>query len=260
MQTAEVASVTSSQQSRGMTKKWLISAVVFLLTIAIVASCVLVGIWMFTEQHKATLQFTMKLLDHGQAVGREEVITDVTDNVIQYHVTNNNSQWWIVEDYKTGLKVAKVNEGQGRFKCLVSVLQADRHGIRARDVHEQHVNSNEDNVVGGVEVTWVSKESVDDTSFLGEAARRLCVNTPVYWSHSYGVNTLPEASDTRSKRAADDKCIWCLCGYKFCFPYNSCSAVAATFQVVNGQITCNLHVGGDNCPRDRNVITAYNCP
>lgn len=47
-------------------------------------------------------------------------------------------------------------------------------------------------MVGGVEVTWVSKESVDDTSFLGEAARRLCVNTPVYWSHSYGVNTLPE--------------------------------------------------------------------
>lgn len=43
----------------------------------------------------------MKLLDHGQAVGREEVITDVTENVIQYHVTNNNSQWWIVEDYKT---------------------------------------------------------------------------------------------------------------------------------------------------------------
>lgn len=46
-------------------------------------------------------------------------------------------------------------------------------------------------------MTWVSKESVDDTSFLGEAARRLCVNTPVYWSHSYGVNTLPEGMSCR---------------------------------------------------------------
>lgn len=216
--TAVVSGPTDS--SKLLTKKRIISAVVAILVSAIVVTGIVVGIWIFTEQQRLMLQYTQNLVNNDGSKASQDVSTNKDENVVQYHVVKDNTEWWIVEDFNKNIKVAKVQDGSGVVKCLVSGLdeaQAQQPSdITAKSPQDQSA----DDAVSSAEMMTIAQDQVKDSSFLGKTASNLCANTPVYWTYKACFNTTTHSPESRDKRATL-LCTPCGCGYKVCLYYGS---------------------------------------
>jgi len=227
-------------------KKSMASYVVMVMMTTVVVAGILLGIWLFTEHNTTTLQNTLKLVD-------KKTDNDVNDNILQYHMTRNSSQLSIIDDFNRGLRVVKVPQGRGQFKCLVSILQ-NRHDVGA--------------VTIDTDVTQRTDEQlVKDGSFLSVAARTMCTDTPVYWSFPVVTSEFAlqsEQSSDRSKRQAYSNAFCrCECGFKLCIKYEDCGSHSPVFsRGSSGRQKCNVLIGGKNsCPSDRDVVYVVgNCP
>lgn len=231
----------SASERKFVTKKRIIAAIVAISVTAIVVTGIVVGIWIFTEQQKLMLQYTIKLTGTDGSKSTQDVSTNVAENVAQYHVVKGNTEWWVVEDFNKNIKVAKAKDQNGVIKCLVSGLD-EAQTVKPSDIKASSTVQDQkaEDSVNSAEMMTIAENPVKDTSFLGKTAATLCANTPVYWTYKTCLNETTEVDNpsTRSKRAGL-ACTPCGCGYKVCL---YCGTVYYTYvRYSNGYMTCTWY-------------------
>jgi hypothetical protein len=229
----------SASERKFVTKKRVIAAVVAVSLTAIVVTGIVVGIWIFAEQQRLMLQYTINLTGKDGSKSTQDVSTNMDENVAQYHVVKDNTEWWIVEDFNRNIKVAKAKDQNGVIKCLVSgldeALATKPADIVAPTVQDQKA----EDAVSTAEMMTIAQNPVKDRSFLGKTAATLCANSPIYWTYKTCLNeTTAVDTPERNKRAAL-ACTPCGCGYKLCL---YCGSIYYTYvRYSNGYMTCTWY-------------------
>jgi len=143
--------------------------VISLLITGLVVVAVLVSIRMITDSNMEIAKYSMN------ANGVKQNVT-TSENSVIYHVTRENIEAWIVQDFNTGLQVSKVL-ADGKATCYVTVLNrseaTDPSSIptTAPDTTKSQPKS---------AVYKVSPDMIPDITFLGKKGSALCANIPTY--------------------------------------------------------------------------------
>ena len=209
------ASAEGDQPSKksGITKRHVLYAVSAVLVIAIILVAILVGVYMFTESQKEITKFALQFKGHNNEEINEEVESDPNDNVVQYHLTKEGQDSYIVNDFNRGIQVLKITE-DGKSACFVTALNRSA-------VEDPAVITKTDNATIGNANYYYTRldDAVVDRSFLTKKALDLCKDVPLNWMVKR-CDTQYEADGNggRVKRG-----FWC--GFKKCCSRCCCSLV-----------------------------------
>jgi hypothetical protein len=159
----------------GITKRHVIYAISAVLIIAIVLVAILVGMYMFTESQKEITKFAFQFKGPNNEDINQGVESDPNDNVVQYHVTKEGQDAYIVNDFNRGMQVLKITENADSM-CYVTALNRsaadDPSVITGRD---KMVNK-------GANYTYTRyNDPVVDRTFLTKKALNLCRDIPLNW-------------------------------------------------------------------------------
>ena len=162
----------------GVTKRHVLYAVSAVLVIALILVAILVGLYMFTQSQKeiTKLAFQFKNLDNEDI--NQEVESDPNDNVVQYHVTKEGQDVYIVNDFNRGMQVVKITEN-GESACYITALNRSAAG----DPSLTSLITTPDKVtIKGASYTYSRLDDpVVDRSFLTQKALDLCKGVSLNW-------------------------------------------------------------------------------
>jgi hypothetical protein len=171
------ASAEGDQPSKksGVTKRHVLYAVSAVLVIAIILVAILVGVYMFTQSQKEILKFSLQYKGRNHEDINEEVESDPNDNVVQYHVTKEGQDSYIVNDFNRGIQVLKITE-DGESDCFATAL--NRSAVEDPAVITRTGNA----TIGNSTYYYTSlDDAVVDRSFLTKKARDICKDVPLTW-------------------------------------------------------------------------------
>ena len=153
-----------------LTKKHVLIAVISLLITGLVVTGVLVGIRIFTDSNLEVLKYTM------QANGVKQNVS-TSENSVIYHVTDDNSDTWIVQNFDTGLQVSKILS-DGKTACYVTALNKSG-AIPPSSIPTTSPDVKPDSPSSSV-IFKVLPDQIPDISYLGKKASTMCQNIPTY--------------------------------------------------------------------------------
>jgi len=242
---ATTQDVTGLKFRDRLRKKHVVIAVFSLLITGLLVTAVLVGIRMFTDSDLEQLKYSL------QANGVNQN-TSTDGNSVIYHVTKGDEEAWILDDFDRGLKVSKTII-DGTAICYVTALNKSM-AADATSIPSTTPKVDEDTPSDSV-IYKVMPEPIDDISFLGHRASKMCYNIPTYHAiPDCGESTsdindiaLTNTTDGRTKRTPAfcarcnlPNCL-CACG--------CCSLVCARFastryisQYIGGRWYCTYYV------------------
>jgi hypothetical protein len=237
----EADNAAGSPKKSGVMKKRVIVAVACVLTVAIVVAGILVGVKFFLDSTndivKKTLEFAV---DSSDSKVKQNVTTDVTNNIAEYHLEQDDREIWVVQDFSRDISVMKVRTTDGDV-CFVTPLNDTDTTVQ--DIRNATASSDPVETVRTKYI--ISEKPIKDKSVLGTAGQKLCSTANTYWmipvcdaaSSSDGNGTLTSG---RQKR-------WGIsCGIDFCYICIShwkikkcCTTLVKSFNVscVNGCIS-----------------------
>lgn len=221
--TSEPTVVFSTSEASGaklksrLTKKHVLIAIVSLLITGLVVTAVLVGIRIFTDSNLEVLKYTMKANGISQNVSTSE-------NSVIFHVTRDNLDAWIVQNFDTGLQVTKVL-ADGKTTCYVTALNRSV-AAEPSAIPSTAPADNADSQSNGA-VYEVLPDPVPDLAFLGKKASTMCQNIPTYHAvpdcgkaaknDASSLQNTTSIADHRGKRTPQPGCAryngqYCSCG------------------------------------------------
>ena len=204
----------------GKTKRHVLYAVSAVVVIAVVLVAILVGVYMFTESQKEITKFALQFKGSNNENFNEEVESDPNDNVVQYHVTKEGQDVYIVNDFNRGMKVVKITE-DGESECYVTALNRSA-------VDDPSVITGPDSLTTKEtkDVYTRLADPVVDHSFMTKKARDLCKGVPLYWIvKRCDTETETDVKDGRVKRASCQTCGgWRVCSDRCRVTYSRTSS------------------------------------
>jgi hypothetical protein len=164
-----------SSKKSGITKRHVFYSVSAVLVIAIILVAILVGVYMFTESQKEITKFAFQFKGRNNEDINQEVESNPNDNVVQYHVTTEGQDVYIVNDLNRGMQVTKVTK-DGRITCYITALNRSAADDPSLITRPDKVTIN------GANYTYSRlDEPVVDRSFLTQKVRDLCKDVSLYW-------------------------------------------------------------------------------
>lgn len=203
------AAAASLPPKTHFTKKYLIIAVGGIVTVAIVLTAILVGMYLFTDAHKNILKFNLDVDKNT----KEEVTSDRDSNVVQYHVQTENYEMWVIDDFNRDIQVMKV-KSESDTKCYISPLNRTASADPSEVTAPSNINSMKSNNTNTVKY-HASNTPVSDISFLTKTGRDACKGISTYWLYPTCQTSL-----AKEKRSL---CFY-YCYYYYCYCYfGSCN-------------------------------------
>jgi cell division protein FtsL len=175
VQQPTTAATTSKSR---LTRKHVLIAVVSLTVTALVVTCVLVAVRMYTDNNIDILKYKMTMKDQNNENVTQDVSADANANIIQYHVVKDGIEAWILQDFDKNIQVSKVLT-ESSVGCYVIPLNrslaADPNSIPS-------TTPKTDSKTPSVQLVYkVSENPISDITFLGRRPTDLCKNIPTYW-------------------------------------------------------------------------------
>jgi hypothetical protein len=133
---------------------------------------------------------------------KQDVTSDPNENVVQYHISHQTQESWIVNDFGKDLQVVKI-KGDGKTNCFVSPLN------RTNLLDPAKINGPESpDVNDAVSMTYRASDTpISDTSFLGKTAKETCKGVSIYWLYPHCIDknsgkdtNVTEVDHPKSKR------------------------------------------------------------
>jgi len=193
---------------------------------------ILVGMHIFAEAQKDIIEFSMnfKSTSDGGNV-KQDVVSDPNDNVVQYHVTKDGQDFYIVSDFNKDIQVVRMESDSG-VNCYVSPLNRSA-AMDPSQITGPDMNSN-DNTTGGATVFTVSRSPISDRSFLPKKALDLCKGVSTYWAY----RSCSSQSDEDAVGHGRQRRWVCVtaCGYTRC----SCNVLLSLYKI-GSRIYCDFY-------------------
>ena len=164
-----------ASKKSSVTKRHVLYAVSAVIVIAIILVAILVGVHMFTVSQKEITKFALQFKGRNNEDINQEVQSDPNDNVVQYHVTKEGQDAYIVNDFNRGMQITKITEN-GKSTCYVTALNRSA-------VEDPSVITGSSNVtMEKADYTYtILDDPVADRSFLTKKAMDLCKDVPLHW-------------------------------------------------------------------------------
>jgi len=179
--TSQSHEASNGSAGKGIQKKHVLVGAGIILLSGLIIAGILVGMHIFAETQKDIIEFSLnfKSTSDGGNV-KQDVVSDPNDNVVQYHVTKDGQDFYIVSDFNKDIQVVRMESDSG-VNCYVSPLNRSA-ALDPSQITGPDMNSN-DNTTGGATVFTVSRSAISDRSFLPKKAQDLCKDVPTYWAY-----------------------------------------------------------------------------
>jgi len=187
--------VEETKKSGRVTRMNVFMLVGAIILAGLVITGTLVGMHIFAEAQKEIVKFSLdfKSSSDGQNM-KQDVVSDPNDNVVQYHVTKNGQDVYVVNDFNREMQIVKVESSSGT-NCYVSALNT------TAALDPSHING-ADSLTGSdklaAQTFLVSKSPVTDRSFLPKKALDMCSGISVYWAYRSCANSQIDPSQLNS--------------------------------------------------------------
>lgn len=177
---ATTSTDTAAKKLSRLTKKHVLIAVVTLLAIGLVMTCVLVAVRMITDSNKEIVKYQVTYQDSDKSNVTETAAIGDGDNTVIYHFKKSDALITIINDFNRNIQVSKVVTSGGAM-CYVAPLNRSM-------VYEPNTVDTVDTYPGTnatfsetAEHTKVSPDPISDISFLGNRVVDTCNNIPTHW-------------------------------------------------------------------------------
>jgi len=179
--TSQSHEASNGSAGKGIQKKHVLVGAGIILLSGLIIAGILVGMYIFAETQKDIIEFSLnfKSTSDGGNV-KQDVVSDPNDNVVQYHVTKDGQDFYIVSDFNKDIQVVRM-ESDSDMNCYVSPLNRSAE-LDPSQITGPDMNSN-DNTTGGATVFTVSRSPISDRSFLPKKALDLCKGVSTYWAY-----------------------------------------------------------------------------
>lgn len=138
---------------------------------------IVLGVYFFlqstTEIVKKTYEFKK---EDGESV-KEDVSADVKENYVQYHLKDDDSEVWVIDDFNRELQLMKVTD-DGGTSCFILPLNASDNAMPNAVLN---ASSPRDGVESEKVNYQLSESAIKDKSILGAHGQKLCKNIDVHW-------------------------------------------------------------------------------
>jgi hypothetical protein len=184
---------------KGVQKKHILIVVGVIILVGLIIAGILIGMHIFAAQQKEIVQFTLqfKSSTDGQEV-KQNVESDPNTNVVQYHITKDGKDVYVVNDFNRDMQVVKMQTDYGT-SCYVSALN------RTAAVDPSNINAlqTQSNDKGSTEIFSVSNTPITDRSFLPKKAQDMCSGVSVYWAYRGCGNQKPGTTNQNNTSPSD---------------------------------------------------------
>jgi hypothetical protein len=198
LESANINPNVAHRQKSEAIKKHVILAVSCVLVTVIVVIGILVGAKFFLDATNAvvTRSFTFAATgDSGKQV-TEDITSDSVENVLVYHVKEDDKETWILEDYNKNIQLMKIRS-DSTYSCYLTPFNGSLTTVP--DIDELTAPDNSDSgdaVSEGDEVYLRTATSpIKDKTMLGKSGRALCADIDVVW-------VIPACQDDKSPLGA----------------------------------------------------------
>lgn len=189
-----IVAPNSSEKPASNTKKYVLIVVGLVLLAGLIVAGTLIGIHIVKEADKeiAKFQIEFKSTIDGQKV-KQDVVVDPNTNVVDYHITKDGKDIYIVNDFNRDMQVVKMQTDLGT-NCFISALN------RSAAVDPSNINSlqTQSSDKSSTEVFSVSSSPITDRSFLPKKALDMCSGVSVYWAYRGCKEQKPESMNSTS--------------------------------------------------------------
>lgn len=235
--TVELPSVTVVEQPDvGRKKSFSVrKRVIVAVTCAVVTAMIITGviltIWFFLDSTVTIVKNTYEFKKEDGKSVKEDVDADVKENFVRYHLTDDNSEITVIDDFNRELQVLKVKEAAGS-KCYVLTLN---HSGSAVPEALLNASAPRDKVETEKVNYKVAEKAIKDKGLLGTQGQDLCDNLDVHWMTPScdDVSDEPDNDNGREKRGIYCRryyyCYWRLycnswhCYWRYlCYSYVRC--------------------------------------
>jgi hypothetical protein len=162
----------------------------------IVVIGILVGAKFFLDATNAvvTRSFTFAATgDSGKQQVTEDVTSDSAENVLVYHVKEDDKETWILEDYNKNIQLMKIRS-DSTYSCYLTPFNGSLTTVP--DIDELSAPDNSDTASEGDEVYLrTATKPIKDKTMLGKSGRALCADIDVVW-------VIPACQDDKSPQSA----------------------------------------------------------
>jgi len=170
--------MTTGSRLRSVQKKHVIIAVAVLVGIGLVVGAIIGGIYIFAEEQKALVQFTLQFKSASDnQLTNQSVVSDPNDNVVEYHVTKPGQDVYVINDFNKDLQIVRIQTST-ETNCYVAPLNR----TSAMDPSTIAGPSNENGAASDQTFT-LSSTPVTDRSFLTKKAADRCQGVSLYWAY-----------------------------------------------------------------------------
>jgi hypothetical protein len=259
-------SEVSETGKRGLQKKWIVVGVSVVVVIGLVIAGNLVGVHMTAQAQKEVLQFALQFKSSLGQNTTQTVVSDPNANVVMFHVSANNQDAYVVNDFNKDIQVVKIVSPSGT-NCYLSPLNIS-NAMNPSDIigTSSMTGSNV-----GTQTMILSQTPLSDTSFLTPKAATMCAGVSVYWAYRHcpialdnnNSSIVPSNDGSRHKRALYGPWAWnglaCVGGCCHSF----CACQVQVVQYISGTSkTCNYYfqTGGCNSPIKNNAYITNTSP
>lgn len=196
------ASDDGTKSKSRLTRKHVLIAVVSLVVTALVVTCVLVAVRMYTDNNMDILKYKMTMKDQNNENVTQDVSADVNANIVQYHVVKKDVEAWILQDFDKNIQVTKVLTDTS-VGCYVTPLN---RSMAADPDSIPSTIPRTDSKTPSVQLVYkVSETPISDITFLGRRPNTLCKNIPTYWMEPSCEQTDAPPTTTPATNAGDGR-------------------------------------------------------
>jgi hypothetical protein len=227
---------SSELNRRGIQKKHVLIVVGLVILAGLIIAGILVGVYIFAEAQKDIVKFSLnsKTSNEGENV-KQEVESDPNDNVVQYHLTLDKKDVYIVNDFNRDIQVVKMQYGSA-INCYVAALNRSATLSPLQITGPEQDTTLDNTAKTDSAMFTVSSSPISDRSFLPKKAQTMCKGLSVYWAYrscNYENTDKPVAHDRQRRWTCRSGC-----GYTVC----SCS-VTMYYYYLYGQLRCRFYFG-----------------
>jgi len=231
--------------SKGIQKKHVLIVVGLVVLAGLIIAGILIGMHIFAEAQKDIVKFSLqfKSTTDGQNVN-QDVVSDPNDNVVQYHVTKDGKDVYVVNDFNRDMQVVKMQTTYGT-NCFISALN------RSAAVDPSNINAlqTQSNDKSSTEIFSVSDSPITDRSFLTKKALDMCSGVSIYWAYRGCKNTGITSLDSTSPSDRQRRTVYYAGTYKGMPCLNGCcwTVCACKVQVTETATGCQFYYWTGGC-------------
>jgi hypothetical protein len=191
LESANINPNASHRQKSEAIKNQVILALSCVLMTVVVVIGILIGAKFYLDATNAvvTRSFTFAATgDSGKQV-TEDVTSDSTENVLVYHVKEDDKETWILEDYNKNVQLMKIRS-DSTYSCYLTPFNGSMTTVP--NINELSVPDNSDTDSEGDEVYLrTATGPIKDKTMLGKSGRALCADIDVVW-------VIPDCQDDKT--------------------------------------------------------------